>query len=81
MENRKKRLVYQATKRGCKETELLLQNLTKINFESITDVELSQYEKLLEMNDNDLYSYLFSVFSGSVDGDNSIKKLLPLNKK
>lgn len=53
----KKKLLYRSTHRGCKETDILLGGFAKEFLFSMTESELLQYKKIVEMDDILIYSY------------------------
>lgn len=55
IEVKRARLIYQSRKRGILETDLLLSRFAKKYLKSFTLEELEEYDKLLDMNDWDIY--------------------------
>ena len=49
------KLIYRSKYRGCKETEIILDRFAKSEIHSLSYEELIAYDKLLDMNDVDLY--------------------------
>ncbi len=54
----KKRLLYRSVHRGCKETDILLGEFATAKLDTLSNPELKIYEKLLEVNDVDIYNWL-----------------------
>lgn len=52
---KKRRLVYSSRKRGILETDLLLSTFIDKEIDKMTELELFQYDKLLNENDWDIY--------------------------
>ena len=54
------RLLYQSRKRGIRENDLLLSTYAKVHLHSMTRKQLMDYDKILNMVDNewDLYKYI-----------------------
>ena len=57
-ETRLRRLVYQASYTGMKETDLLLGRFAKVHLHGLTDDELGQYEALLDAGDDRIYAWV-----------------------
>jgi antitoxin CptB len=53
--HRIKKILYQSSHRGCKETDLILGSFIKSCIDRISDEELHQLEEVLEMEDVDIY--------------------------
>ncbi|AXW84580.1 succinate dehydrogenase assembly factor 2 [Anaplasma marginale] len=58
LEGRKRRLLYRSTHRGCKETDILLGAFAQRYLALLDEEELVQYEKIVELDDELLYSYI-----------------------
>ncbi|WP_041651389.1 FAD assembly factor SdhE [Anaplasma centrale] len=58
LEGRKRRLLYRSTHRGCKETDILLGAFAREYLALLDEEELAQYEKIVELDDELLYSYI-----------------------
>lgn len=52
-----KRLNYKSCHRGCKETDILLGNFAKYYLYLLNNEELSEYERLLELDDIYIYNW------------------------
>ena len=57
VENRRKRLLYQATYRGFKEADLLIGGFAKANLDQMSEAELDEFEALLKFSDRELYEW------------------------
>ena len=55
---RRKRLLYRSNYRGFKEADILLGGFAKANMANLTDVEVTQFEHLLEAKDHDIYDWI-----------------------
>jgi succinate dehydrogenase assembly factor 2 len=55
IEQKKKRLIYSSRKRGILESDLLLSTFIKKYLDSLTPVQLAEYDELLNENDWDIY--------------------------
>lgn len=56
--NLKRKLMYRSWHRGCKETDILLGNFALKHLEKFSFNELLEYEKIVNLDDHDLYSYI-----------------------
>ncbi|NRB10604.1 MAG: succinate dehydrogenase assembly factor 2 [Rickettsiaceae bacterium] len=52
-----KKLLYQSSNRGCKETDLILGNFANQTLDHMADDELEIFAKILALPDNDIYDY------------------------
>ena len=57
LETRRKRLLYRSVYRGNKENDILLGQFARAHIVSLDAVELDQYERLLEVSDNDIFDW------------------------
>ena len=53
-----KRLQYQSWYRGCKETDKILGGFARAKLEQLNDIELDEFEALLEEQDPDIFDWL-----------------------
>ncbi|ODV58205.1 succinate dehydrogenase assembly factor SDH5 [Ascoidea rubescens DSM 1968] len=58
LEVKRARLLYQSRKRGILETDLLLSQFAKKYLHKLTYDELVEYDKLLDLNDWDIYYWV-----------------------
>jgi len=58
MDDRRKRLKFQANHRGMKETDLILGSFCEKHLSSMTGAQLDQFEDLLNAPDQALYAWL-----------------------
>lgn len=54
----KKKLLYRSCYRGCRETDFLIGNYARQNFDKITDTKL--YSQFLEESDNNIYNWIMN---------------------
>lgn len=52
-----KRLIYRATYRGCKESDLLLSKFLSKHLEFLSDKELLDFALILDYDDKDIYEW------------------------
>ncbi len=58
MDNRRKKLLYRACHRGIKEMDLIFSAFCERELSGLNEVELGQFEALLEIPDQDLYAWI-----------------------
>ncbi len=63
IETRRKRLLYRSIYRGNKENDVLLGQFARAHIASFGSAELDQYERLLDIGDNDIFDWV----SGKAD--------------
>ena len=71
----KKRLLYQSQHRGMKEMDLILGGFAQQFLQTMNDEELLQFEDLLVIPDQDLYSWFFE---GAEIPDTVSRKLIEM---
>ena len=57
IEQLKKKIIYRSNYRGTKEMDKLLGNFTKENIDKLNIEDLKDLEKLLDIDDNNLYNF------------------------
>ncbi len=57
LEIKRKRLKMRSMRRGIKEMDLILKNFADVNLNSMSELELENFENLLLENDQDLYQW------------------------
>ena len=57
LEIKRKKLIMRSMRRGTKEMDLILKNFSKLRLGFMSEEELELYEKLLSVNDQDLYQW------------------------
>ncbi len=58
MDDRRKRLKYRAWHRGFREIDLILGSFADQHMETLSDDQVEEFEKLLEVNDHDIYAWI-----------------------
>ena len=77
LETRRKRLLYRSTYRGNKENDILLGQFARAHIDEFGAAELDQYERLLEVGDNDIYDWVSGKTAVPADHDTPVvRKLL-----
>ncbi|KYH12846.1 succinate dehydrogenase assembly factor 2 [Neorickettsia sp. 179522] len=60
---RKKRILYRSTHRGCKEMDILLGSFITKNLNRLTEQEIEQVERILELSD----SFIFDCYQHKLE--------------
>ncbi len=58
MDERRKRLVYRASRRSFKEADLFLESFAEKHVQDLTEDEMAMFEHLLEIPDHELYAWI-----------------------
>lgn len=74
-----KKAIYQSAHRGCKELDLLLGRFAEEIIPSFSQAELASFVKLLEMEDDIIYSILLERTSPPKDLAPVIQKIIAYN--
>ena len=72
LEIKRKRLKMRSMRRGIKEMDLILKNFAELNLNSMSELELANFENLLLENDQDLYQWS----TGQVDPKKEFVELI-----
>ena len=75
-ETRLRRLIYQSSYTGMKETDLLLGRFAKLHLHRLTDDELGQYEALLNAGDDRIYAWVVAGESAPQMHNNRVLELI-----
>ena len=77
LETRRKRLLYRSVYRGNKENDILLGQFARAHIASFDVSELDQYERLLEIGDNQIYDWVSGKEAVPAENDTPVlRKLL-----
>ena len=76
LETRRKRLLYRSVYRGNKENDILLGQFARAHIASLDSAELDQYEKLLQVGDNDIYNWLSGQAAIPAEADSAVLRRL-----
>lgn len=77
LETRRKRLLYRSVYRGNKENDILLGQFARAHIASFDASELDQYERLLEVGDNQIYDWVSGKETVPAENDTPVlRKLL-----
>lgn len=71
-----RRLVYQASYTGMKETDLLLGHFAKHHLADLTDQELGDFERLLDAGDDRIYAWIMGNDSLPAEHDTRVFALI-----
>lgn len=72
----RKRLLFQSTRRGTKESDLILGGFARAHLAGMDAGQLDRYEALLEQNDPDLLGWVMGTRTPPADHDNDVLSLL-----
>ena len=75
IEQLKKKILYRSNYRGTKEMDKLLGTFTKKYIDSLSNEDLIDLEKLLEIDDNNLYNFYNNLKTEIIFNDNNINLL------
>jgi len=75
IEELKKKIIYRAQYRGTKEMDRLMSSFVKMYIDKFDIKDLKDLEKLLEIDDNNLYSFYNGTNTSYIFEDNNVNKL------
>ncbi len=75
IEQLKKKIIYRAQYRGTKEMDKLMSSFVKMYIDKFDIKNLEDLEKLLEIDDNNLYSFYNGTNTNKIFEDNDVNKL------
>tara|TARA_Y100000746_G_scaffold199820_1_gene183806 strand:- start:342 stop:611 length:270 start_codon:yes stop_codon:yes gene_type:complete len=75
IEQLKKKIIYRSNYRGTKEMDKLLSSFTKRYIDTINLKDLKDLEKLLNIDDTNLYNFFNGIDTDYVFDENNINKL------
>src|SRR5471032_3203431 len=73
---RRKRLLYRSVYRGNKENDILLGQFARAHIGGFGGAELDQYERLLQVGDNDIYDWVAGKTPPPAEADTPVLRLL-----
>jgi antitoxin CptB len=76
IETRRKRLLYRSIYRGNKENDILLGQFARAHIASFGSAELDQYERLLDVGDNDIFDWVSAKACVPPEADTPVLRLL-----
>lgn len=76
LETRRKRLLYRSVYRGNKENDILLGQFARAHIAEFGAAELDQYEKLLQVGDNDIYDWVAGKTEPPAEADTPVLRKL-----
>ena len=77
LELRRKRLLYRSVYRGNKENDILLGQFARAHIGEFDSAELDQYERLLQVGDNEIYDWMSGKVPVPTESDSPVvRKLL-----
>ena len=75
IEELKKKIIYRAQYRGTKEMDKLMSSFVKMHIDKFDIKNLKDLEKLLEIDDNNLYSFYNGTNTRYIFEDNNANRL------
>jgi len=75
IEELKKKIIYRAQYRGTKEMDRLMSSFVKMHIDKFDIKNLKDLEKLLEIDDNNLYSFYNGTNTRYIFEDNNVNRL------
>ena len=72
----KKQIIYRSTHRGTKEMDLLLGNFVKENINSFSDLELTDLDRIIKLDDEILNKWYHEKNQINLVPNNKVSKLL-----
>jgi len=75
IEELKKKIIYRAQYRGTKEMDRLMSSFVKMYIDKFDIKDLKDLEKLLEIDDNNLYSFYNGTNTRYIFEDNNVNRL------
>jgi succinate dehydrogenase flavin-adding protein (antitoxin of CptAB toxin-antitoxin module) len=81
LSNRARRLIYQASYTGMKETDLLLGHFAKAHLPGLNDDELDDFEALLDVGDPIIYAWVMGKEPVPLQYDTRVFQLIKKFKK
>ena len=75
IEELKKKIIYRAQYRGTKEMDKLMSSFVKMHIDKFDIKNLKDLEKLLEIDDNNLYSFYNGTNTSYIFKDNNVNRL------
>ena len=75
IEELKKKIIYRAQYRGTKEMDRLMSSFVKVHIDKFDIKNLKDLEKLLEIDDNNLYSFYNGTNTRYIFEDNNVNRL------
>ena len=75
IEELKKKIIYRAQYRGTKEMDRLMSSFVKMYIDEFDIKDLKDLEKLLEIDDNNLYSFYNGTNTRYIFEDNNVNRL------
>jgi len=76
IETRRKRLLYRSIYRGNKENDILLGQFARAHIASFGSAELDQYERLLDVGDNDIFDWVSAKADVPPEADTPVLRMI-----
>jgi len=76
LENLKKKLIYRSSYRGTKEMDILLSTFVKKHIDILSETDLQDLSKVLDLEDEVIYNFYNNNFTDSPLKENKILQLI-----
>lgn len=76
LDPRRRRLLFRSWHRGIREMDLIMGRFSDAHIESLTDGELDDYERLLELRDQEILSWIDGTAEVPLDHDTPLFRRL-----
>lgn len=76
LERRRRAAMFRSSRRGTKESDLVIGGFAKAHLASLDDGQLARYEALLEQNDPDLLGWIIGLNPAPPEHDHDVLKMM-----
>jgi len=76
LDERRRRMLLRAWRRGMRETDLIMGRFADAHIANLNDEELAEYERLLDVRDQDLLGWVTGEFAVPPDYDTALFRRL-----
>ena len=76
LNERRRKLLFRSWHRGIRETDLIMGRFADAHIGTLTDADLDEYERLLDVPDRDLYAWVVGEYEPPADFDTALLRQL-----
>ena len=76
LSERRRKLLFRSWHRGIRETDLIMGRFADVHIGTLTDADLDEYEKLLDVPDRDLYAWVVGEYEPPESFDTALFRQL-----
>ena len=76
LDQQRKRIMFRAHRRGTKESDLVIGGFAKAFVGKLTEIELDQFEAILERNDPDVLGWVIGIEDPPKEYDNDVLQMI-----